>query len=85
MGRDRCQTSDGNAGVTAEDIDAVILSCSNLQRAYPAVAIEIQTALNFKRLCIRHDVWSAEQGDFRIKQAYDAIKAGARRVLLVNV
>ena len=37
-----------NAGVTAEDIDIVILSCSNLQRAYPAVAIEIQTALGIK-------------------------------------
>ena len=26
-----------NAGVTAEDIDVVILACSNMQRAYPAV------------------------------------------------
>lgn len=37
-----------NAGVTAEDIDVVILACSNLQRAYPAVAIEIQTALGIQ-------------------------------------
>ncbi len=44
-----------NAGVTAEDIDVVILSCSNLQRAYPAVAIEIQTALGYSRLCLRHE------------------------------
>ncbi len=38
-----------NAGVTAEDIDIVILSCSNLQRAYPAVAIEIQTASRYSK------------------------------------
>jgi beta-ketodecanoyl-[acyl-carrier-protein] synthase len=37
-----------NAGVTAEDIDVVILACSNMQRAYPAVAIEIQSALGIK-------------------------------------
>lgn len=37
-----------NAGVTAEDIDVVILACSNMQRAYPAVAIEIQSALGIQ-------------------------------------
>lgn len=37
-----------NAGVTPEDIDVVILACSNMQRAYPAVAIEIQTALGIQ-------------------------------------
>ncbi len=29
----------------AKDIDAVIVACSNLQRAYPAIAIEVQKAL----------------------------------------
>ncbi|MEL6893910.1 MAG: beta-ketoacyl-ACP synthase III, partial [Actinomycetota bacterium] len=33
------------AGRRPEDVDAVILGASNLQRAYPAVAIEIQDAL----------------------------------------
>ena len=33
------------AGRTGADVDAVIVGCSNLQRAYPAVAIEIQNAL----------------------------------------
>ena len=31
-----------NAGVIPDDIDAVIVSTANLQRAYPAIAIEIQ-------------------------------------------
>ena len=72
------------AGVTAEDIDVVILSCSNLQRAYPAVAIEIQTALGIQGYAYDMNV-ACSAATFGIKQAYDAIKAGARRVLLVNV
>ncbi|MEN9708418.1 MAG: hypothetical protein RIQ68_826, partial [Pseudomonadota bacterium] len=33
------------AGRDAKDVDAVLCACSNLQRAYPAIAIEIQDAL----------------------------------------
>jgi len=33
------------AGRDAKDVDAVIVACSNLQRAYPAIAIEVQDAL----------------------------------------
>ncbi|WP_180175620.1 beta-ketoacyl-ACP synthase III [Acinetobacter sp. YH12025] len=73
-----------NAGVTAEDIDVVILSCSNIQRAYPAVAIEIQTALGIQGYAYDMNV-ACSAATFGIKQAYDAIKSGARRVLLVNV
>ena len=73
-----------NAGVTAEDIDVVILSCSNIQRAYPAVSIEIQTALGIQGYAYDMNV-ACSAATFGIKQAYDAIKAGARRVLLVNV
>ena len=73
-----------NAGVTAEDIDVVILACSNLQRAYPAVAIEIQTALGIQGYAYDMNV-ACSAATFGLKQAYDAIKTGARRVLLVNV
>ncbi|KAK0333804.1 hypothetical protein LTR94_019282 [Friedmanniomyces endolithicus] len=64
-----------NAGVTAEDIDV---------RAYPAVAIEIQTALGIQGYAYDMNV-ACSAATFGIKQAYDAIKAGGRRVLLVNV
>jgi len=30
------------AGRDAADVDAVICACSNMQRAYPAMAIEVQ-------------------------------------------
>ncbi|MCH4247361.1 beta-ketoacyl-ACP synthase III [Acinetobacter populi] len=71
------------AGVTAEDIDVVILSCSNMQRAYPAVAIEIQTALGIQGYAYDMNV-ACSAATFGLKQAHDAIKCGARRVLLVN-
>ncbi|MCB8769442.1 beta-ketoacyl-ACP synthase III [Acinetobacter soli] len=73
-----------NAGVAAEDIDVVILACSNLQRAYPAVAVEIQTALGIEGYAYDMNV-ACSAATFGLKQAYDAIKSGARRVLLVNV
>lgn len=72
-----------NAQVTAEDIDVVILSCSNMQRAYPAVAIEIQSALGIKGYAYDMNV-ACSAATFGLKQAHDAIKCGAKRVLLVN-
>jgi beta-ketodecanoyl-[acyl-carrier-protein] synthase len=33
------------AGRVPEDVDLVVLGCSNLQRMYPAIAIEVQNAL----------------------------------------
>ena len=36
------------AGRTVADIDGVIVACSNLERAYPAVAIEVQAALGIQ-------------------------------------
>ena len=33
------------AGKTGEDVDLVVLGCSNLQRLYPALAIEVQNAI----------------------------------------
>lgn len=71
------------AQVQAEDIDVVILSCSNMQRAYPAVSIEIQSALGIKGYAYDMNV-ACSSATFGLKQAHDAIKCGARRVLLVN-
>ena len=34
-----------SAGRAAEDIDLVVLGCSNLQRMYPSLAIEVQNAI----------------------------------------
>ena len=73
-----------NAGVTAEDIDVVILACSNIQRAYPAVSVEIQSALGIQGYAYDMNV-ACSAATFGLKQACDAVKSGARRVLLINV
>ena len=41
-----------NVQVLPEEIDTVICACSNYQRAYPAIAIEVQSALGCSWLCI---------------------------------
>jgi beta-ketodecanoyl-[acyl-carrier-protein] synthase len=36
------------AGREAKDVNAVLCACSNLQRAYPAIAVEIQASLGIE-------------------------------------
>ncbi|MEH6583020.1 MAG: beta-ketoacyl-ACP synthase III [Halioglobus sp.] len=72
------------AGKTAQDIDAVIVACSNLQRAYPAVAVEIQSALGITGFGFDMNV-ACSSATFGIQQAKDSIANGsARCVLVVN-
>lgn len=84
MGVEAAKKAMDAAGVTADDIDVVILSSLCIQRAYPAVAIEIQHALGIKGYAFDMNVACAA-ATFALKQAQDAIKSGARRVLMVNV
>ena len=72
------------AGKKAADIDGVIVSCSNLQRPYPAVAIEVQDALGIDGFAYDMNV-ACSSATFGIQQASDAVKAGsAQAVLVVN-
>lgn len=72
------------AGVNAEDIDAVIVAASNMQRAYPAMAIEVQAALGATGFAFDMNV-ACSSATFGIQQASDAVGSGsARRVLVVN-
>ncbi|MEP5569989.1 MAG: beta-ketoacyl-ACP synthase III [Halioglobus sp.] len=73
-----------NAGKTAADIDAVIVACSNLQRAYPAIAVEIQDALGIEGYGFDMNV-ACSSATFGIQQARDMISSGsARCVLMLN-
>jgi len=73
-----------SAGVSAFDIDGVIVAASNMQRAYPAMAVEVQDALGCKGWAFDMNV-ACSSATFGIQQARDAIRAGsARRVLMVN-
>ncbi|MDM7857237.1 beta-ketoacyl-ACP synthase III [Thiopseudomonas acetoxidans] len=72
------------AGRTAADIDAVIVACSNLQRPYPAVAIEVQAALGIDGFAYDMNV-ACSSATFGIQAASNAIQTGqARAVLMVN-
>jgi len=73
-----------NAGRTAQEIDCVIVACSNLQRAYPAIAIEIQSALGCGGFGFDMNV-ACSSATFGMQAAADMIRAGnARRALVIN-
>ena len=72
------------ANVTAADIGAVIVACSNLQRAYPAVAVEVQEALGTKGFAFDMNV-ACSSATFGINVARDMVAAGSvKRVLVVS-
>lgn len=72
------------AGLQAADIDLVILACSNPQRAYPAVAVEVQQLLGAGGYAYDMNV-ACSSATFGIQAGYSAIQAGqAKRVLMVN-
>ena len=71
------------AGIESTDIDAVLVACSNLQRPYPAIAVEVQELLGIDGFGFDMNV--ACSSAFGIQTAYDMIRSGsAKRVLVVN-
>lgn len=72
------------ANKSPSEIDAVIVACSNLQRAYPAIAIEVQSALGIQGFAFDMNV-ACSSATFALQAARDAILSGsANAVLLVN-
>ncbi|MBT3312548.1 MAG: beta-ketoacyl-ACP synthase III [Desulfobacterales bacterium] len=73
-----------NAGKTSEDVDAVIVSCANMQRAYPAISIEIQDALGINGFAFDMLV-ACSSATFGMQTGIDSIKAGtAECVVMVS-
>jgi beta-ketodecanoyl-[acyl-carrier-protein] synthase len=71
-------------GKPASQIDAVICAASNMQRAYPAMAIEVQQALGIEGFAFDMNV-ACSSATFGIKTAADFVTSGsARAVLMVN-
>ena len=72
------------AGKQGADVDAVYCAASNMQRAYPAMAIEIQQALGAGGYGFDMNV-ACSSATFAIEQAVNAVRAGtAKCVLVVN-
>ncbi|MCV3270574.1 beta-ketoacyl-ACP synthase III [Roseobacter sinensis] len=70
------------AGKSAEDVDLVICAASNMERAYPAIAIEIQTLLGSGGFAFDMNV-ACSSATFGIQAAADMIRSGSIRSALV--
>lgn len=72
------------AGKVGSDIDAVLCAAANMQRAYPAMACEIQAAIGAGGYGFDMNV-ACSSATFAIEQAANAVKSGsAKCVLVVN-
>jgi beta-ketodecanoyl-[acyl-carrier-protein] synthase len=73
-----------NWGGDPKDLDAVICAASNMQRPYPAMAVEVQNALGLVGFAFDMNV-ACSSATFGIKTAADFISSGsAKAVLMVN-
>lgn len=70
------------AGRSGSDVDAIIVGASNLQRAYPAVAIEIQDAIGASGWAYDMNV-ACSSATFSIQAGVDALKNGSASCVLV--
>jgi beta-ketodecanoyl-[acyl-carrier-protein] synthase len=74
----------GRAGLSATDLDAVICAASNMERPYPAIAVEIQALLGARGFAFDMNVACAS-GVFALQAAGDMIRAGSiGRALVVS-
>ena len=84
IGVDAAQKALGIAGITAQDVDLVICAASNMERAYPAIAVEIQQLLGAGGFAFDMNV-ACSSATFGIQTAADMIRAGSiRRALVIN-
>lgn len=71
-----------NAGKTAADVDGVYCAAANMQRAYPAIGVEIQTALGINGYAFDMNV-ACSSATFALEMAYNAVRTGSARAILV--
>ena len=84
MAVDAAKKALDQAGKTAADVDAVICAASNMERAYPAVAIEIQQLLGIQGFAFDMNV-ACSSATFGIQAAADMVRSGSiRSALVVN-
>ena len=84
IGVKAAQDALARAGKTAADVDGLICAAANMQRAYPAMGVEIQTALGVAGYAFDMNV-ACSSATFALELAYNAVRTGsARAVLVVN-
>ncbi|MFD1217039.1 beta-ketoacyl-ACP synthase III [Microbulbifer celer] len=82
MGLNAARLALEKANKKPEDIDAVIVGASYLQRSYPAIAIEIQGALGIDGFAFDMEV-ACSSATFALQRAVDAISSGSAKSVLV--
>ncbi|MGQ0696950.1 MAG: beta-ketoacyl-ACP synthase III [Panacagrimonas sp.] len=70
------------AGRSGADVDCVLVCCSNMQRAYPAMAVELQHYLGAKGFGYDINVACASAA-FGVQAAVDAVRMGNSKCALV--
>jgi beta-ketodecanoyl-[acyl-carrier-protein] synthase len=84
MALDAAQKALAQAGRRAEEVDLIICAASNHERAYPAIAIEIQQLLGAGGFAFDMNV-ACSSATFGIQAAADMVRAGsAKCALIVN-
>ncbi|MDW3182441.1 beta-ketoacyl-ACP synthase III [Roseobacter sp.] len=76
MGVKAAQDALAQAGKSAKDVDLVICAASNMERAYPAVAIEIQQQLGINGFAFDMNV-ACSSATFGIQAAADMVRSGS--------
>lgn len=80
-----CRDALQRAGRDIADVDAVLCAASNMQRGYPAMAVEIQHELGMERGFGFDMNVACSSATFGIQTAADYIRSGnAKSVLVVN-
>jgi len=82
IGVDACRKALAAAGRTGADVDAIFCAASNMQRAYPAMAVEIQQAIGAGGYGFDMNV-ACSSATFAIEQAVNAVRAGGVQCALV--
>lgn len=82
MALDACTKALAQAGKTASDVDCVIVAASNHERAYPAIAVEVQNLLGITGFGFDMNV-ACSSATFGIQAATDMIRAGSIKSALV--
>jgi beta-ketodecanoyl-[acyl-carrier-protein] synthase len=84
MALDACTAALTMADVAAHEVDAVLCAASNHERAYPAIAVEIQDLLGTGGFGFEMNV-ACSSATFGIQAATDMIRSGSiTRALVVN-
>jgi len=82
MGVDAAQKALEQAGIDAANVDCILCAASNHERAYPAIAVEIQQLLGAGGFAFDMNV-ACSSATFGIQAAADMVRAGSVQKALV--